>query len=206
MSTWDYARAPKSEPKVLFYSILIAFLTEIVTLTGISWHEHWLAHPQKTTGLDPSKFIEAEVFQAPSEAHLTEEKHVAVPASHHEAVLSKTPGQGKLAKPGENKSSEENLTQAGPKLTSSHGPVAIFAPPPVIPGYLQNQELKASAVIDFFVTAQGAVTPRLVGSTGNEELDALALAAVKKWQFRPAEKDHRPVDSKVRLRIVFEVQ
>lgn len=76
----------------------------------------------------------------------------------------------------------------------------------MIPAYLQNQELKTSVVIDFFINSQGGVTPRLVGSSGNEELDAIAIEAVKKWQFRPAENDHHAIDSKVRLRIVFEVK
>ena len=140
------------------------------------------------------------------EAHLTEEKHAATPAPpQHEAAISKNPNQGRKSKPNENPFPEQNQTKEGPPMAPTHGPVALFAPPPQIPSYLQNQNLKASAVIDFLITAQGGVTPRLVGSTGNEELDAIALAAARNWQFRPAEKDHKPVDSKVRLRIVFEV-
>jgi TonB family protein len=61
-------------------------------------------------------------------------------------------------------------------------------------------------VIDFFVDSQGESTPRLVGSSGNEELDAITLATVKKWQFRPAEQDGKPIDAKTRLRVEFEVQ
>jgi len=76
----------------------------------------------------------------------------------------------------------------------------------LIPSYLQDQNFKTSVVIDFFVSALGSVTPKLVGSSGNEELDALALNTAKKWQFRAAEKDHHTIDSKVRLRIIFEVK
>jgi TonB family protein len=60
-------------------------------------------------------------------------------------------------------------------------------------------------VIEFLITASGGVTPRLLRSSGNDELDAIALTTVKKWQFRPAEQDHKAIDSKIRLRIVFEV-
>ena len=204
MSSWEWVRTPEPEPKVLLYAALFAFFVEAIALTAIGWHEHWLAHPQKSNGLDPTKFIEAEMFQVPQEAHLVEEKRVAVPAPKPEATISKVPGKGKPAK--EESKTEENQTDSGLKLAPTHGPVAVFAPPPVIPPYLQNQDLKTTAVIDFFVTAQGAVMPRLVGSTGNEELDAIALAAVRKWQFRPAENNHQTVDSKVRLRIVFEVK
>ena len=173
----------------------------------MGWHQHWIAHPGHT-GLDTEKFIEAQVFEAPPEqAHLVEEKKIAAPKPvTHEATLSKKPNQGREAKPGENAMPEKNVTQAGPPPLATHGPVAVFAPAPTIPEYLKDQEIKSTAVIDFYVTAQGGVNPRLVGSTGNEELDALALATAKKWQFRPAEQDHKPIDSKVRLRIVFEVK
>jgi TonB family protein len=52
----------------------------------------------------------------------------------------------------------------------------------------------------------GVVTPRLLSSSGNEELDVIALNTSRQWQFRPAESDHVAIDSKVRLRILFEVK
>ena len=191
-----------SDSKVLVRAGIAALMVEFVMLTAFGWYNHWLAHPQKTTGLDSSKFIEAEVFQ-PRQSHLTEEK-IAAPKVP-EAVLSKVPDQGK--KP-ENKAKldEENQTQAGPPLTPTHGPVATVTPLPTIPEFLRTADLNVSAVIDFFVSAQGGVTPRLVGSTGNEELDAIAIGTAKRWQFRPAEQNHKPIDSKVRLRILFQVR
>jgi len=60
-------------------------------------------------------------------------------------------------------------------------------------------------VIEFLITAQGEVTPRLLDSSGNDELDAIAIDTVKKWQFKPAAQDNVPIDSKTRLRILFEV-
>lgn len=191
-----------SDSKILLKCTTIAFVLEFSILTFLGWQSHWLAHPQKT-GLDTSKFIEAEVVQIPKENHLVEEKKIAAPKTP-EAVLSKVPGKGKKA-PEKNPLEDENQTKSGPPLAPTHGPVAFYAPPPVIPDYLRDQDLKASAVIDFYITAQGSVNPRLVGSTGNNELDALALATAKKWQFRPAEQNHKPIDSKIRLRIIFQV-
>ena len=199
-------RGSPPESKVLLRSAAAAFIIEFAILVAVGVSQHWIAHPQKTTGLDTDKFIEAQVFQPPPEAHLMEEKKIAIPSPHPEATLSKVPNQGKKSKSEENKVQEENQTDSGTSLAPTHGPVAVFSPPPTIPSYLREKELNASVVIDFFVTAQGTVTPRLVGSSGNEELDAIALGAVKKWQFRSAEQDHKPVDSKVRLRIVFEVK
>ena len=91
-------------------------------------------------------------------------------------------------------------------LASTHGPVALYAPPPQIPVYLQDQDIKTHVIIDFLVNQQGGTNPRLVSSSGNEELDAIALETAKKWIFRPAEKDGKKIESKVRLRIIFVVQ
>ena len=193
----------KYERKTLSASLLAAVFIEALFLTTIGWNSHWLAHPVKTDHTE--NFIEAQIFELPPEAQLVEREK---PTAHvkSEATLSKVPNKGREAKPDENKIQEENQTQSGTQLAPTHGPIAIFSPAPKIPAYLQDKELHASVVIDFFVSASGTTTPRLAGSSGNEELDAIALGAARKWQFRPAEKDHHTVDSKVRLRIVFEVQ
>lgn len=193
-----------ASPKIFIRSLGAASVTLLVLLTSIGWHEHWLSHPQKT-GLDESRFVEADVFQFPEEAHLVEEKPAAASAPKAEVAISTSPS-AKKTDPASAPLDEENKTESGPKLAPNHGPVAIYAPPPVLPSYLQDQDLHAHVLIDFYVTAQGGVTPRLVGSSGNEELDAIALETVSKWQFRPGEKDHHAIDAKVRLRIIFEVK
>ncbi|HJT24251.1 MAG TPA: energy transducer TonB, partial [bacterium] len=99
----------------------------------------------------------------------------------------------------------QNQVNAEPNFGPDHGAVAVYSPAPVIPAYLRNQNLQASVVIEFFVTAQGQATPRLLDSSGNDELDAIALDTVKKWEFKPAVKNNAPLDSKSRLRIRFEV-
>jgi TonB family protein len=189
---------------VLWKSSLAAFCIEALLLTAVGWNSHWLAHPQRTTE-DTSNFIETQIFELPHQEQLVEKTKPAAPAKA-EATLSKVVDRGRQAKPEESKVSEDNQTQGGSQLAPSHGPVAVFSPSPHIPAYLQDKELHANVVIDFLVSAQGHSSPRLVGSSGNEELDAIALETAKKWQFRPAEKDHQPIDAKVRLRIVFEVQ
>ena len=178
-----------------------AIVLEYLLLTGIGIQQHWLAHPQPTIGLDASKFIEAQVFQIPKESHLMEEKKVSAPKPK-EVAISKKVGEGKKA---EAKPEEENQTDSGPKMAANHGPVAIVAPLPEIPAYLRDKDISASVVIEFLVNNQGAATPRLIGSSGNEELDAIALRTVTQWQFKPAEQDHKPIDAKVRLRINFQV-
>jgi TonB family protein len=196
----------KSPRKILTWSLITSFALEALVLTIAGWNGHWLAHPQKPN--DESGFIEAQIFQVPKESHLVEVAEKAkVVVRHAEPVLSKAVNQGREAKPDEGRLPEQNQTDAsGTPSVPTHGPVAIFAPPPKIPNYLQDQDLNTNVVIEFLVSAQGQSTPRLIGSSGNEELDAIAIETAHKWQFRPAEKDHKAVDSKVRLRIVFEVK
>jgi TonB family protein len=175
-------------------------------LTGLAWQKHWLAHPQKTTSLDESRFIETEIYQTPEQAHLTEDTPSLIPKPQSEHTLSTQPLSGKMSPTQTPLTEEQNQTTAGPKISENHGPISVFAPPPVIPPYLQDRELQAHVVIDFYINTQGVASPRLAGSSGNDELDAIALTAVKKWVFRPAEAGGKPIDAKIRLRIVFVVQ
>ncbi len=202
----DWVSDHQSHSKTLVWSAIVAFTLEMGLLTAVGWHNHWLSHPQKTQKDDESRYIEAQVFEVPAKSHLVEEKKETPPPQRMEKALSKVPGKGKPAEKTSSPIEEENRTESGPKLVPNHGPVAIFAPSPIIPSYLQNRELNTNVVIDFYVNSQGTATPRLVGSSGEEELDAIALETIKKWQFRPAEKDHKPIDAKVRLRITFEVK
>lgn len=199
---------PKPDaPRVLMASFLAALLVEGAVVTAIAWHQHWLAHPQANSGLDESRFVEAQIFEVPSQAQLNAQIHPEHVTRPTESALSHRIDRGRRAPPAESVLHEHNETQASaePGIGATHGPVPIFNPAPVIPAYLQAQELDASVRIEFLITAQGAVTARLLESSGNEELDAIALATVKRWQFRPAEKDHVAIDSRTRLKIVFEI-
>lgn len=195
------------ENKLLLRAAGMAFFLEALALLLIGLMQgNWIFHKASTNSDD---FVEAQVMELPKEAHLTSQAPALVKAPP-EAAISKVAGEGKKTKTDQAKLDEQNQTKAGPKSTApvlgpTHGPVALYAPAPVIPGYLSEKEVNTSVVIEFFITAQGAVTPRLLSSSNNEELDALALKTVAKWQFRPAEKDHQAIDSKIRLRIVFQV-
>ena len=153
--------------------------------------------------LGAGDYIETQLLQMPANAHLsgaqatTDEEEVIFNPKHPRRKTRQEPPP---------KTETQNQVDQGPDLGPTHGPVALYAPAPAIPNYLRNQNLKTSVVIEFMITALNQVTPRLLDSSGSEELDSIALNTVKKWRFRPAEKDKVPVDSRVRLRIVFEVQ
>lgn len=152
---------------------------------------------------DSAQYIEAQILQLPPDAHLT---GAQATMPDDEIVFSPHRKHPKIAQKAESpKTPDQNQVNTGPNLSPTHGPVALYSPAPVIPAYLRNQNLKTSVVIEFLITAQGQVTPRLLDSSGNDELDSIALNTVAKWQFKPAAQDNVPVDSKTRLRILFEV-
>lgn len=149
-------------------------------------------------------FIEAHMFkiQPPAEAKLTEKTPTL--AKKSEPLLSKIPHRGTVlpsASP-----EEQNQTEEAPPQNPNHGPIALYAPPPVIPSYLHTQDLHAFVSIAFYISSQGEASPQLLRSSGDEELDAIALTAVQKWKFDPAVKDGQPINSKVTLKIVFKVE
>jgi TonB family protein len=196
-----------STTPLLVKSALLAFCVEAAFFVVIGTWNSSSSSLRSSHLKNETQFLETEVFQLPPQAHqLVEEKKVAPPVEKPEKAISQTPGHGTQAPPGSQNLEEENKTTSGPRLAPTHGPIAVISPSPVIPPYLQDKEIKTHVIIDFFINQQGIATPRLVGSSGNEELDAIALATLKQWVFRPAEKEGKPIDSKIRLRIVFTVQ
>lgn len=208
----------KNESKLLVQSAAAALLIELLFLIGISQHDQWfprlssllpsLPSLKDKSILNEQLFLETQFFEMPPPApvHLKEIKPKVIPTKKTEPLLSRSAAKTPVATPQSSVMEEQNDTQEGTKEEADHGPIALYAPTPLIPSYLRNQELKASVGIVFFITAQGNATPRLIRSCGNGELDAIALETVRKWKFQPATRAHKPIDSKVSLKIVFQVE
>ena len=118
MRNLDISKIDRDDSKILKRAFALALIFEFTLLTLMGIQEHWLAHPQKTTGLDATKFIEAEVFQIPKESHLTEEKKISAPQPK-EVAISKRVDEGKksLTRP---KIDEQNQTDSGPTMAANH--------------------------------------------------------------------------------------
>lgn len=85
-------------------------------------------------------------------------------------------------------------------------PLGENQPKPTIPDDLRSDTLDKTFVAEFTVGEDGTpMQVKAVQSTGNDELDRLALEAAKKWRFKPATRDGQPVVGKVRLFIEFQV-
>lgn len=207
MNSIRWASVQEQRSHALFFSFLIALALEfslffILDLTRLQ-SPFGSTHPHSNSD---HPYLETEIVQLPEQARLVEDKPLKKSSTSHEMVLSKVPGKGVKAPPHTDPLEEENQTESGNPLSEDHGPIAILAPRPIIPSYLHGNELKTHVVIDFYVNTEGLPHPRLVASSENQELDAIALETAQKWRFRPAEKDKKPIAARVRLRIIFAVE
>jgi len=84
---------------------------------------------------------------------------------------------------------------------------ATYSPEPTIPDDLRDGDLDAKVTVQVMVNPEGLPNDVKVSqSSGNGELDSLAVDAAKKWRFKPATKDGTPIASRVNLHIEFQVQ
>lgn len=77
---------------------------------------------------------------------------------------------------------------------------------PSIPDSLRTDVLDATVIAEFIVSAEGTpASVKITQSSGNPDLDDLALKTARQWRFKPATRDGQPVESTVRLHIEFQV-
>ena len=79
--------------------------------------------------------------------------------------------------------------------------------PPIYPNRLLSKGVEGKVLCAVVVNAEGAITSASVReSSGNRDLDAAALKAVKKWKFKPAVKSGRQVQATALVPFNFEVK
>jgi len=96
------------------------------------------------------------------------------------------------------------------RMPARGAPVILQAVPlvivqPEIPRHLRQQAMRAEFHALFTVHIDGSADVSAVKSTGNSELDDLALQAARQWRFHPATRNGQFVESYLRLQIEFKV-
>lgn len=95
----------------------------------------------------------------------------------------------------------------GTEHSSDFRPAEVLAAPhPEIPAEMHDQCFKSCCIARFIINPDGKTAVKLVSSTGNEDLDDLALKTLKQWKFRPATLNGAPVSSTRRVKIEFAVE
>ena len=85
-------------------------------------------------------------------------------------------------------------------------PVPVKTPPPEYPFSLKNQGVSGVVAVTIVIDETGVVTSVAVAKSSNADFEAPAIAAVKKWKFKPAQKDGSPVKVKVTIPIRFNLE
>ena len=87
----------------------------------------------------------------------------------------------------------------------TRGPIRLRQPQPRYPRSLERKGIGGTANVEIKIDARGRVNGvALARSSGHAELDRAALAAVKRWRFKPALKNGVKVAAKTAVNIVFQ--
>jgi protein TonB len=80
-----------------------------------------------------------------------------------------------------------------------------FNPAPAIPTESSEQCFKSYCVARFLISNEGKTTVKLLTKSGSNEIDDITVATLRRWKFKPAMLDGKPVDSTRRIKVEFEV-
>ncbi len=84
-------------------------------------------------------------------------------------------------------------------------PIPLRTVSPEIPKELRREGLSGVVMVKCAIDDKGDVTEVSVDKSSHPELEAPALAALKKWKFRPAQQDGHAVAVKVSIPVRFVV-
>lgn len=83
-------------------------------------------------------------------------------------------------------------------------PKAVSAPDPKYPDIPVDAEPQGTVVMLIGITAKGHVEPVRVVHSDEPAFEKTALDTVKKWKFKPAEKNGHPVPVQVTVEMKFQ--
>jgi protein TonB len=82
-------------------------------------------------------------------------------------------------------------------------PVPVRTVPPTYPDELRREGVSGLVMVKCTIDENGNVTEPTVEKSSNAAFEAPAIAALKKWKFKPAKQDGAPVTIKVSIPIKF---
>jgi protein TonB len=84
-------------------------------------------------------------------------------------------------------------------------PEAVSQVPPTYPAELRKAKIEGQVTLVFILGEDGRVEDARVENSSRPEFEKPALEAIRKWRFRPGEKDGQKVRSYVRIPMKFRV-
>ncbi len=84
--------------------------------------------------------------------------------------------------------------------------MAVECPQPEIPASLHEECYKSCCLARFCITCEGKHQVTLISSSGSDEVDEIALQTLRRWKFKPAMLNGKPVQSVRKIKVEFEVE
>jgi len=85
-------------------------------------------------------------------------------------------------------------------------PIPVKTPPPEYPDTMKRQGVSGVVAVSIVIDEKGTVISATVAKSSQAEFESSAVDAVKKWKFKPAQKDGLPVKMKVTVPIRFNLE
>jgi len=85
-------------------------------------------------------------------------------------------------------------------------PVALLQDQPVYPAEMSREGINGEVAVEFILNTSGDVVETRVVRSSRAEFEAPAIAAVKKWKFRPGKKGGKAVNVRAAQLIKFDLQ
>ena len=96
------------------------------------------------------------------------------------------------------------FAQFPPLAKGTKPPKATFSPDPKCPDLPEGAEPRGTVVLLVGINAKGHVEPVRVVHSDEPAFEKTAVETVKKWKFKPAEKDGHPVPVRVSVEMKFQ--
>lgn len=84
--------------------------------------------------------------------------------------------------------------------------LAVECPQPEIPASLHEECYKSCCLARFCINHEGKHEVTIVSSSGSDEVDEIALSTLRRWKFKPAMLNGKPVQSVRKIKVEFEVE
>ena len=129
---------------------------------------------------------------------------ISLACVHAQAQTSSTAdGVSSVATPAE--ASEDAAFASFPRVTPGmKPPKATFAPDPKFPDLPADAEPRGTVVLLIGVNTKGRVEPVRVLRSDQLAFEKSAVMTVRKWKFKPAQKDGHPVPVQVTVEMKFQ--
>jgi len=85
-------------------------------------------------------------------------------------------------------------------------PIPLKTPPPEYPADMKRQGVAGMVALSILIDESGTVIESSVSKSSRPEFEASALAAVKKWKFKPAQIGGNPVKMKFTVPLRFNLE